>query len=329
LGLVGREVLVPAYHHGVEISALLDAGARLRFVRIDGSMRLDLDDVEAKVGPSTRALYVIHYLGFPQPMAALSELARRHSLLLIEDCALATFSSDGERPLGSTGDAAIFCFYKTVPVPHGGALLIRGQGRDRSRNLALSAPPLRPTLSQTAGSLLLTGELRLGTVGAAVRSWVRGATREARSRAWEEHVPVGTQAFDRNVVRLGMSPVSEYVLRRADAREIVRRRRANWRELHQRLGDAHPAIWNDLPVGVCPLFYPVRVKDKDRALAHLRGNGIEAVDFWRFHHDAVDARGFPEVDRLRREVVELPCHQDLGAGELERIARVARDAIRA
>jgi hypothetical protein len=195
--------------------------------------------------------------------------------------------------------------------------------------MELSSPPLLPTLSQTAGSLLLTGELRLGGAGARVRSWVRGATQQARARAWEEHVPVGTQAFDRNVVRLGMSRLSEFVLRRADAAQIVRKRRANWRELHRQLGDAQEAIWDDLPEGVCPLFYPVRVGDKDRALAFLRGRGIEAVDFWRFHHAAVDASNFPEVDRLRREVVELPCHQDLGAGEVERIARVARDAVRA
>jgi len=70
LGLEGEEVLVPAYHHGVEVGALVHAGAVPRFVRVDGRMRLDLDDLEAKIGPRTRAIYVIHYAGFAQPDCA-------------------------------------------------------------------------------------------------------------------------------------------------------------------------------------------------------------------------------------------------------------------
>ena len=57
-------MLVPAYHHGVEVGALAAAGAVPRFVRVDGRMRLDLDDAERRIGPRTRALYVIHYAGF-------------------------------------------------------------------------------------------------------------------------------------------------------------------------------------------------------------------------------------------------------------------------
>jgi hypothetical protein len=56
LGLAGREVLVPAYHHGVEVGALAAAGAVPRFVRVDARMRLDLDHPERTIGPRTRAL---------------------------------------------------------------------------------------------------------------------------------------------------------------------------------------------------------------------------------------------------------------------------------
>lgn len=327
LELVGKEVIAPAYHHGVEIAALLDAGAHVRFARVDESLRLDLAHVESRIGPKTAALYVIHYAGFPQPMGPLLALARKHGLRVIEDCALSLFSHDGGLPLGTRGDAAVFCFYKTVPVSHGGALLVNPDVRTTHPLPAPRPPPLLPVLSNLAGSVLYSMERWAGAPGRAIRNALKRVTRGLRHRARELEVPVGTQAFDPSAVGLGMSPVTEYVLRAADAERIVRRRRAHWSFLHQRLGELRRSPWDGLPPGVCPLFYALRVDDKDEALAMLRARGIEAVDFWRFGHPAVERGHFPEVERLRAQLVELPCHQDLSREELERVARVAREVV--
>jgi hypothetical protein len=120
------EVLVPAYHHGVEIEALLDAGASVRFYPVDARMQVDPDEVARLIGPRTRGIYLIHYLGFPGPAQALRELCDARGLALVEDCALGLLSRDGDRPLGSWGDAAIFSLYKTLPLPNGGALVLGG-----------------------------------------------------------------------------------------------------------------------------------------------------------------------------------------------------------
>jgi hypothetical protein len=324
LGLEGAEVIVPAYHHGVEVAALLAAGVRVRFARVDSQARLDLEHLEAQVGPETRALYVIHYAGFPQPMEPLRDIARRHGLRLIEDCALALFSSDGERPLGSMGDAAIFCFYKTLPVAHGGALWV-GERSPSGRVPELRSPPLISTLSRTAGALLYSLEYALGPPGQAVRSTLKSVTRELRRRADELDVPVGTQDFDPAAVDLGMSPLLARLLPAVQVKQIIRHRRENWLHLHARLGELRRSLWEQLPPGVCPLFYGIRVADKEQALATLRARGVEAVNFWRFGHPAAPREGFPEVEELRRQVLELPCHQDLDAEQVERVALAARE----
>jgi hypothetical protein len=327
LGLVGAEVIAPAYHHGVEIAALLAAGARVRFARVDSAMRLDLEHVATQIGPDTRALYVIHYAGFPQLMKPLRELARRHGLLVIEDCALALFSQEGSVPLGSQADAAIFCFYKTVPVAHGGALLLpvgpQSGGLPKTR-----PPPLLPALSHLTGSLLFSLELALGAPARATRNVLKSLTWDLRRRAHEVDVPVGTQEFDPAAVDLGMSLLTEQVLRAADAREIVRRRRAHWLCLHERLGEVARSPWGELPAGTCPLFYALRVDDKDRALATLRARGVDAVDFWRFGHPSVEQEPFPEAEALRRQIIEIPCHQDLSPEQLERLILAAREVVR-
>ena len=67
LGLqAGDEVLVPAYHHGSEIEALTQAGLLCRFYGSGSRLEPDEADLAELIGPRTRALYLIHYLGFPQ-----------------------------------------------------------------------------------------------------------------------------------------------------------------------------------------------------------------------------------------------------------------------
>ena len=116
LGLAGKKVLMPAYHHGVELETLLAAGVEPVFFRVDGQMRSDLR-TRAQKSRGCSALYMIHYAGFPQDMVAARELASEMGVPLLEDCALALLSRDGEKPLGSFGDVSVFCLYKTPAGP--------------------------------------------------------------------------------------------------------------------------------------------------------------------------------------------------------------------
>src|SRR5262245_26115203 len=67
-------VLVPSYHHGNEVRALRAAGASLRFYPVDRQMRPDLEALDRLCRPGAKALFVIHYLGFPQPLDVLAPL---------------------------------------------------------------------------------------------------------------------------------------------------------------------------------------------------------------------------------------------------------------
>jgi hypothetical protein len=326
LGLEGREVLVPAYHHGVEIAALVSAGAVPRFIRVDGRMRLDVEALEAGIGPRTGALYVIHYAGFPQPMADVMDLARRHGLPVIEDCALALLSSDGGRPLGSYGTVGIFCYYKTLPVPNGGALVVN----DPSLEGAVpppTSPPLGSTLSHLAGALLSNAAFRLGHTGELARDGARRAAGFVRSTSGVRPVSTGTSTFDPARVGLGMSDLSELIARRIDHEGVVAARRRNYFLLLGRLRDRAP-VFTELPPGVSPLFFPLSCDDKSAVKARLAARGIETVDFWRTGHPLCPADAFPEVASLRERILEIPCHQDLGPEDLAWVAGCVQEALR-
>jgi hypothetical protein len=326
LGLEGREVLVPAYHHGVEIAALAGAGAVPRFVRVDDRMRLDVDALERAMGPRTGAIYVIHYAGFPQPMADVMDVARRRGLPVIEDCALALLSCDGARPLGSYGTVGIFCYYKTLPVPNGGALVVNDPSL-RGAVPVPAAPPLGSTLSHLAGALLSNAAFRLGDAGERLRDGARRAAGFVRSTSGVRPVSTGTSTFDPGRVGLGMSGLSDLISRRVDHEGIVAARRRNYFLLLGRLRDRATPPFPELPPGVSPLFFPLPCADKSAVKTRLAARGIETVDFWRTGHALCDPADFPEVAALRERILEVPCHQDLGPEDMAWVARCVQEAL--
>jgi dTDP-4-amino-4,6-dideoxygalactose transaminase len=318
LCLEGREVLVPAYHHGVEVDALLAAGAHPAFYPVGTRWTVDLEDLERRIGPRTGGLLVTHFAGFPGPVRQLRDIADRNRLVLIEDCAQALLSVDGETPLGTTGDAAVFSLRKSLPVPHGGALVFNG--RRRYQLPPLARPPVGPTLRALWKRFLLRSELRLPDQAGAFRRMGRWLSRrfgtEREKAGWNRNAPVG----------LGASPLVERIARAHELARVVERRRRNFFHLLGALRGAAPPLVSELPPGVCPLFYPLWVPDRDEVLARLRAENIEANAGWPSFHPRCDGAEFLDAARLRQHVVELPCHQDLGPAH---VAHVARAALRA
>ncbi len=325
LGLPGKEVLVPAYHHGVEIEALVDAGAVPRFYPLGVGLSLDPHVVVARMTRATAAVYVIHYLGFPQPLDEIVEACRARGIPLIEDCALAGLSTDGERPLGSRGDVGIFCLYKTFPVPNGGVLVVNGT---RPRGVPPPVPPpWTSTASHVGSSLLENLRLRGGPPGHWLADALRLAGRAVWSGAGATRVPTGTQHFERAHVQMGAAKVVHRILAAQDFARIVEVRRRNFFLLMGRLRDVAPPLVQELAPGVCPLFFPLVVARKSEVRRGLAARGIEAIDFWRTGHPAVRPGEFSDVDRLRETVIELPSHQDLSPAAMEFVAQSVREVL--
>jgi perosamine synthetase len=322
--LTGADVLVPAYFHGVEVEALLAAGACPRFFPVHVGMQIDPDEVKTFIRPDTRAIYLIHYLGFPGPVKALRQLCDEQGLLLIEDCALSLLSRSHGEWLGSSGDAAVFCLYKTLPTPDGGAAIVK-HGRLRFEGVL---PRAAGTVRETAAALLLglesSGSTTVRALARSTRTIGRALSRSTKS----DWVHVGTQNFVIEDAALLMSPISQRILAAQDFDSIVRTRRRNYIHLRDLLSDLAPPIFDDLPEGVCPLFYPFATKYKRELWARLRGCGIQSVLFWMTTDLATAPGEFPEVDTLRQTILELPCHQDMTPQGIERVAKTVRACVR-
>jgi dTDP-4-amino-4,6-dideoxygalactose transaminase len=110
----GDEVITTPFTFVATANTISHAGARPVFVDIDPrTFNLVPANIEAAITERTKAIVPVHLYGQPAEMDAIMDIARRHNLTVIEDCAQAIGAEDDGRRVGSFGDLACFSFYPT------------------------------------------------------------------------------------------------------------------------------------------------------------------------------------------------------------------------
>jgi len=113
----GSEIIVPALTFWVIPELARVAGLTVVFADVDPkTFNLDPDSVERMVTDRTRAIVPTHLYGLPCDMDRLLEIAGRHNLVVIEDCAHALGAAYKGRPVGTFGRAAFFSFQTLKPL---------------------------------------------------------------------------------------------------------------------------------------------------------------------------------------------------------------------
>src|SRR5919198_2226654 len=121
----GDEVIVPGFTFVASISAIVYARGIPVLAEIDDSFNLDPADVEARITPRTKAILVVHMLGAPARLDELKDIADRHGIALVEDCAQAFGATYQGQGVGGIGTAGIYSFneYKTITCGDGGMIV--------------------------------------------------------------------------------------------------------------------------------------------------------------------------------------------------------------
>jgi len=285
----GDEVITSPFTFIATANAILYAGAQPVFVDVEeDTFNLDANQIEAAITPHTKAVMPVHLFGLPCDMGAITTIAQRHGLAIIEDACQAHGATYEGQPVGSFGTGC-FSFYatKNMTTAEGGMITTNDdEVAERARLLRNHGMRRRYYHDELGYNFRLTdlqaviGLVQLRKLPEFTAARIRNAAFLSERLADILRVPV-------------VPPGRRHVFHQFTVR-VPRDR------------DGVATALNAAGVGT-GIFYPVPVHHQPpyRAL----GYGDQS---------------FPVAELLSREVLSLPVHPALSAMDLETIVREVR-----
>jgi perosamine synthetase len=165
----GSEIIVPALTFWVVPALAKVAGLKVVFADIDpATFTLSPEALERAITPATRAVVPTHLYGLPCDMGPILDIAARHKLIVIEDCAHALGATWKGRPVGTLGDAGFFSFQTLKPLNcYGGGLALVRDAAVAARVRALAEAEPWPDEKRVTNRLLVGRLQRIF-----IRPWV-------------------------------------------------------------------------------------------------------------------------------------------------------------
>jgi dTDP-4-amino-4,6-dideoxygalactose transaminase len=281
----GDEVITTPFTFIASVNSIVYTGARPVFVDVEeDTFNINPVLIEAAITPKTRAIMPVHLYGYPCDMDAILDIARRHNLVVIEDCAQAIGAEYKGKRVGGFGTGC-FSLYatKNVMSGEGGMIttddealaqrcrMIRNHGMQRRYYHDMLGFNFRMTDLHAALGLAQIDQLEEFT---------------ARRRANAEYLNAHITSVVTPTVREGYGHVwHQYTIRVDKGRDR----------------DAAVKRLNDAGVGT-GIFYPVPANQQ----AHLVAMGLGDVLL-------------PVAERLTKQVISLPVHPQLSQADLETI----------
>jgi dTDP-4-amino-4,6-dideoxygalactose transaminase len=277
----GDEVITTPFTFFATAGVIARLGARPVFVDIeDDSFNLDAEQINEKISPRTKAILPVHLFGRCANMDAVSELARRHGLAVIEDAAQSIGAKDDEeRSAGTIGDIGCFSFF---PSKNLGAFGDAGMVVTQNPKLAETLRVLRVHGGKPKYyHKQIGGNFRLDALQAAVL------------RVKLRYLPLWTAA------------------RRQNARR--------YRELFSHAGLAHHVTMPRDVAGHIYNQFVIRCSERDALQAFLRDKNVETEIYYPvplhlqecFAYLGYCVGQFPRAEAAAKEVLALPIYPEL------------------
>jgi dTDP-4-amino-4,6-dideoxygalactose transaminase len=288
----GDEVIVPALTFAASANAVLACGARPLFCDVrEDTFCIDPSDAERRIGRATRAIMPVHLYGQVADMNEVSELARAHGLVVVEDACQSIGARYRGRRAGSFATAA-FSLYATKNLTTGEGGMVTAQTDEIAERLRLlrNHGMSERYVHRTFGLNLRMTEIQ-AAIGRAQLAKLDAATARRRENAtFYTRELLGIEGLILPPERLGSEHVwHQYTVRVPDRRDAVRERL--------------------LAAGVgAEVYYPTPV--------HLQP---------AFRSEAPPE--LPVSERLANEVLSIPVHPSLTDEERATVAKTLADAM--
>jgi dTDP-4-amino-4,6-dideoxygalactose transaminase len=283
------QIWLPSYLCDVVLTAVAARAASIRFYQVDEHLRVADDRWIESVGHGDLVVFV-DYFGFSE-WSEVGAAVRARGAWVVEDACQALLND----AYSAHSHYVVLSPRKFVGVADGGILLVRGTAPVPS--VTTAGPPAEWWLQAFDAATLRAAFDRHGG-----------------NRRWFELFQQAEAAAPTEPVV--MSELSRLILRaRIDYHHAASRRRSNYAYLAAHLSDV--AMFPDLPAGVAPVGFPVRLRDRDLVRQRLFDTHIYPPVHW--HLAGVVPDEFSESHRLSREIMTLPCDQRYDHTDMKRM----------
>lgn len=334
VGVTDAEVIVPAYTCSVVAHAVALSGNRPVFVDIDPSdYNMNLDLFRDAITADTRAVVATHLFGYPleldrvETLVADAEARYGHKIWLIQDCAHSFGASWHGRPVGSSGDVALYAFNisKTMTAIFGGMLTFRDSELADTvrawRDREFRQPGVFKSLLRRA--YLFAAYCAFLEPVYTVTHWLQHRTpllsRLTKSYHLDDAVHFPPDHLDRMLdVEAAVGRVQ---LRKYPENIAQRRENAAWydRNLAPGLGITLPPIVE----GATYSHFVVRVPSREEAMAFFAARGVEVGQLIEYSVPELPAyrggRDCPQAGAASETTINLPVGPH-ASGRLQRVA---------
>lgn len=337
----GSEIIVPAFTFWVVPEIARVAGLTPVFADVEpGTFTLSAEAAARAITPRTRAILPTHLYGLACDIDPLLELARRHDLRIIEDCAHSLGATYKGRMVGTLGDASFFSFqaFKPLNTYGGGLAWLRDEAVAR-RVSALAEAEEWPT-EKRVESILWNGKWQHTFIRPKVFTyslfpiWYAASFTNAKpeERLWESQrrldpLPQHYRGRFTNV----QAAMGRAGLRRLP--EFIERTRRHARMLDERLGDVSGVTIPQVPQDRTHVYYQycVYVPDGASLVKRCIRRGVDVAPMHVDVCTALDLFGWegPAMPGAERAAtaVQVPVYESLSDREIDRVGRLVRDQV--
>ncbi len=321
----GDEVILPGYTCVMNVNPIKYAGARPVYVDIEpDTFNMNVNLLKEKITNKTKVIIAQHTYGYPCEMDTIMEIAQSNDIPVIEDCCLALGSKYKGRMVGTFGQAGYFSFQWNKPYTTGlGGMVITSDRQLAERIETLTAKeicqPSNREVFMLRMQLIIYRLLIYPRTTALAQSLFRYLTKKGAvvgSSSTSEFEPVKANDFFKGIskmqARSGTSQLGRMEENIAHRRKMTKLydellAAKGWKPGNDHRDSAEPVL----------VRYPVRIAEKNKALAQAAKAGIELGSWFEcpLHPIETPLASYdyklgmcPEAEKAARDTVNLPLH---------------------
>jgi perosamine synthetase len=320
----GDEVILPGYTCVMNVNPIKYLGAIPIYVDIDpATYNIDPKFIEERISSKTKVIIAQHTYGYPCNMDAIMAIANQHNIPVVEDCCLTLGSTYRGQLTGTFGVASYYSFQWNKPFTTGlGGMALTSDDELAATLQAICDEAVLPSAKQVA---MLAAQLAVYRAFIYPRTTAlaqtifrtlskKGVVVGSSSNA--EFEPVIAEGFLKRMsglqARSGLKQLAKL-----DAGMEHRKRMAALYDELLTLRGWQARVYDDTTISPVMVRYPIRIKEKEKALAEAASNGIELGSWFEcpLHPIETPMEKYdykvgqcPRAEKASQQVVNLPLH---------------------